>query len=464
MRNVRTKWLALGAAAGVAAVCAAAAGANFGWGGDVQASDVTNVLGQPNTNSKFPQVARPNIVSPELQLMEWARGSYKAENSVKSPGGTTIEYYGYDSDVVTAQGEPAMVPNPLATAPGNSLEAHKTEPDKNTYLVLRNQHGADPGYAYGNRFLFQGHEAGPGYLTRINLDADGKHRITIMAASMNECKASPACNGTPQALPNSFDGSTWDPWAERILGAFEDGANGGIVAFTLDYPSHGVDLFNSLGRGGYEGIQNDSRGNVYIVEDVGGTTVDNRRRPNSFVYRFVPVDPSDLTRGKLQALQVLNKAGNPITFESQAAPGNPDQNLMRTYSETLQTKWVTIHDTESTVTPPSPPSAPWPNANAAAKAFQATPFKRPENGVFRPDHELQRVLLRRDGRHERAQRRQRPAGNGCTGAGRVRADPAGDRQGRLVLALQAGAEPVVGHAGRSASSTPATSSMRASTT
>ena len=52
----------------------------------------------------------------------------------------------------------------------------------------------------------------------------------------------------------------------------------------------------------------------WIVEDVGGTTVmNNGRNPNSFVYRFVPVNPNDLTHGKLQALQVSIN-GNPLVF------------------------------------------------------------------------------------------------------------------------------------------------------
>jgi len=53
------------------------------------------------------------------------------------------------------------------------VEAQKTEPDKNTYLVLRNQKGADREYDYGTHFLFQGHElavtvagAKQGYITR----------------------------------------------------------------------------------------------------------------------------------------------------------------------------------------------------------------------------------------------------------------------------------------------------------
>ena len=73
-------------------------------------------------------------------------------------------------------------------------------------------------------------------------------------------------------------------------------------------------LYGSLGQGGYEGIHPDDRGNILIAEDVGGTTVtNNAKNPNSFVYRFVPLNQSDLTHGKLQALQVSIN-GNPVVF------------------------------------------------------------------------------------------------------------------------------------------------------
>jgi hypothetical protein len=57
-------------------------------------------------------------------------------------------------------------------------------------------------------------------------------------------------------------------------------------------------------------VQNDDRGNVYLVEDVGGAngTGGNARtrQPNSFFFRFKPKDPSDLQAGgTLQALQVI---------------------------------------------------------------------------------------------------------------------------------------------------------------
>src|SRR5262249_46685581 len=129
----------------------------------------------------------------------------------------------------------------------------------------------------------------------------------------------------------------------------------------------------------YEGIQNDSAGNIWIVEDIGGPFKGSTKakQPNSFVYRYVPAKPGDLQHGKLQALQVLNAAGAPITFESQAALNNPDQVALHTYGNKFKSRWVTIHDTTTDGTPPF-------NANTAAKAAHATPFKRPENGLFQP--------------------------------------------------------------------------------
>ena len=65
-------------------------------------------------------------------------------------------------------------------------------------------------------------------------------------------------------------------------------------------PSTVDNLQGILGKGGYEAIQNDSNGNLWIVEDVGGsagTVNTHAKQPNSFVYRFVPYDATDLTAG-----------------------------------------------------------------------------------------------------------------------------------------------------------------------
>ena len=114
-----------------------------------------------------------------------------------------------------------------------------------------------------------------------------------------------------------------------------------------------------------------------------GTTA---KRPNSFVYRYVPAKPGDLRRGKLQVLQVLNESSEPITFESQAALNSPDQVALHTYGNTFKTRWVTIHDTAVDGTTPF-------NANELAKAASATPFKRPENGQFQPGSGFRRFFF-----------------------------------------------------------------------
>ncbi len=192
------------------------------------------------------------------------------------------------------------------------------------------------------------------------------HRVTLLATA----------DSTGASIAD-IDGSTWDPWAQRLLFTTES-PGAPTYAATPGYPSTVTDVSGALGRGGYEGIQNDSQGNIWIVEDTGGSNNPGTvaKRPNSFVYRYVPAQPGDLQHGKLEALQVLNAAGDPITFESQAPLNSADAVALHTYGQSFRTKWVLVHDTAVSNTPF--------NANDVAKAAHATPFKRPENGAFRP--------------------------------------------------------------------------------
>ena len=185
-------------------------------------------------------------------------------------------------------------------------------------------------------------------------------------------------------LPD-FDGSTWDPFAQTLLFTAEiNSPGGGVWAKTLEPGTPAVDLRGIIGSSAYEGIQADSAGNLWIVEDNGGTTVGHARQPNSFVYRFVPNDRTDLTKGgKLQVLQVESLA-QPRASRSSSTPARRRPTSRRrtrstctAYGNTFDTKWITIHDTDTDGTDPF-------NANALAKADDGTPFKRPENGVFRP--------------------------------------------------------------------------------
>jgi hypothetical protein len=318
------------------------------------------VSGVPAAN---PVVLSDNVLSPEFTAGLVSQGSDLLEN-----------------------------PSGLITRFGNLSDDTRTEPDENTYLILdHNPGGPTPNYDYGRHFLFQGHEnsGNLAHVTRINLDiADPDHRVTLLTP-VDE-------NGLTEF--NSIDGSTWNPFSRTLLFTQEAGANGGVIEMGADFdPNTGAGaglrtLYGSLGRGGYEGIHPDDRGNIWIVEDVGGTTVQNNgRNPNSFVYRFVPVSPDDLTQGKLQALQVSIN-GNPLVFvpvDAQHPNGDTrsdNQLLLHTVGASWPVEWVTIHDTEIDGTDPF-------DANALAKAVGATPFKRPENRQFQPGSHFQTFVF-----------------------------------------------------------------------
>jgi len=328
-----------------------------------QAFDLTHV---PSANPKSPGIVAPNVLSPELTEIIQAQGAMKLENGVG-----IVTHYGYVSD------RPTMLP-PL----GSNVEMSKTEPDKNTYLRLHGQRGADPHYDYGTSFLFQGHEnsgvmtpGGPkiGYVTRINLDADVAHRVTLMATTDTSGAALPV-----------FDGSTWYPWSQRLLFTWENGNQGGVWQGTLDVPSTFENLSGVFGRAGYEGIQPDSEGNLWLVEDTGGpsgTANKIARQPNSFIYRFLPKNLRDLRDGgKLQVLAVQSLAHPGTIVFNNASPDvdiiSQDVLDLHTYGKVFKTSWVTIHDTATDGFAPF-------DANKLAKG-KGTPFKRPENGMFRP--------------------------------------------------------------------------------
>lgn len=306
-----------------------------------------------------------NVLAEGFSLKVIAHGS----NPLENPSGI-ITRFGYLDDF-----------------PPQPVEATKTEPDENTYLVFdHNPGGPTQGYEYGRHFLFQGHENSNdlAYVTRINLDViDPAHRITLLTPVGQDGKTH----------FNSIDGSTWNPFTQELLFTQERGANGGVIEITPDWPPRVRIFYGILGRAGYEGIHPDNRGNLLLIEDVGGASVNvdpadpsspkAARNPNSFVYRFLPYNPSDLSvGGKLQALQVWIN-GQPVTFVAVdlSHPSgdvfSENQLKLHTRGTSWPVRWVTVHDTAVDGTSDF-------DANATAKSAGATPFKRPENAQFLP--------------------------------------------------------------------------------
>lgn len=291
--------------------------------------------------------------------------------------------------------DPVENPSGVITLFGKLSSGEDTVPDINTYLELpTNPGGPTAGYNYGKRFLFQGHENGGdiAYVTRINLDVtDTAHRITLLT---------PVDEVTGKTGLNRIDGSSFNPFDNTVLFAEENDSNGDgtgtIHSVSVSWPPVLKSYAAHMGLGGFEGVHVDKWGSIYAIEDIGGAkapsdttaTVDgvanvplkNAKQPHSFIYRFVPKNPKDITGGGwLQALQVTID-GTALKFHADDVVGDiisPAQRKLYTPGNHWPFKWITIHtskagDTESF------------NATVAARTAGATPLKRPENMVFDP--------------------------------------------------------------------------------
>ena len=311
-------------------------------------------------------VAQPSLIDPDFAVRFVVRGTDPIEN-----------------------------PSGVITTFGKLANGAHTEPDQNTFIVFaKSPGGPTPGYHYGHRFLYQGHENGGdlAFFTRINLDvSDPAHRITLLT---------PVNPATGLTNLNRIDGSTYDPFTNTLLFTEENSVGldgtGNVVQLTTGWPPVMTRLGAFFGLGGWEGIHPDDEGNIYLQEDIGGTippagtlaTVDGQpnvplqraRQPNSFVYRYVPKNRRRLEDGgKLQALQVIID-GNPITFHAADVIGDiiaPAQRKLHTPGTSWPIKWITIHESKAGDATPFV-------ATTAAKAAGATPFKRPENMAWLP--------------------------------------------------------------------------------
>jgi len=319
-------------------------------------------IGVPNAVTPVTGVAQPTLIDPDFTTRIVAKGTDPLEN----PSGVITKF-------------------------GVLTTAVNTEPDENTYLRFpQSPGGPTPGFNYGRNFLYQGHEnAGNlAYVTRINLDVtDPAHRITLLT---------PVDPMTGLTNFNRIDGSTWNPFTKTLLFAQEDSNVGGIIQITPNWPPKVTTLYQFLGRAAYEGIHSNDKGVIYMQEDTGGirpgglATIDgvpnlplrSAAQPNSFVYRYVPNNPERIEDGgKLQALQVIID-GNPVVFNGLDPVGDitaPAQRKLHTPGTSWPIKWVTVHTSNKD----DPPGNAF-NANTAAKAAGATPFKRPENMAWLP--------------------------------------------------------------------------------
>ena len=122
-----------------------------------------------NANPKAVGVAAPNVLSPELaeKIVVQARSHWRIRP---------------DNSLTTATTTMARCCLRWAAT------SRPPRPSRTRTLTwcLPHLSGPDDAYDYGRRFLFQGHENskdGNSYITRVNLDADFEHRVTLLAST-----------------------------------------------------------------------------------------------------------------------------------------------------------------------------------------------------------------------------------------------------------------------------------------
>ena len=344
----RHPWRAIAAAlaAGALAPAAATASPPVSW---------TNV---PSANPKTAGASPANVLSPELTETAVAWGSLALD------GGTSaVPYYGYDG----------FTAPPVLTQTSN--EAHKTEPDKNTYLrpatasraPTRTTTTARTSSTRATR------AARPATSRASTSTPIGAHRVTLLR---------PDARRRP-ARHRRLDLGPVHPAPAVHRGEQQRAATSGRR--TLGYP---VDGHRHLGlarprrlRGHPERHRRqrlDRRGRRRSAGNA------EHARQAAQLLRL-PLRPRRQERPD-QGRQAAGAAGH---LEPQRHPDRVPRRAGRrrhhepgharsahaTGSE-FKTRWVTIHDTDTDGTTPF-------DANALAKAAKATPFKRPENGVFR---------------------------------------------------------------------------------
>ena len=256
----------------------------------------------------------------------------------------------------------------------------RASPTRTPTSCVKGQHGADPKYDYGTHFLYQGHE----------LDtADGRLHHAHQPRRRRRPPRDEARRdrGRRQTPIPEIDGSTWDPFAQRLLFTTEGGAEGGVDRGARStIPSKVSTLWGVLGQGGYEGIQNDQlrqrlhrRGHRRP-----GRQGQHARQAAEQLRLPLPAERPDQPRQGRQAAGAAGRVARASRRRSSSTTARPTPTSSRPTPRTCTPTAMSSRRCGSRSTTPTKDGTAAFDANAAAKKAGGTPFKRPENGQFKP--------------------------------------------------------------------------------
>ncbi len=229
----------------------------------------------------------------------------------------------------------------------------------------------------------------PATSRRINLDADGAHRVTLMAAT--------DVTGAPLA---DIDGSTWDPFAQRLIFTTE---SAGAPDVPGDARPSRRSSRTSRARSGAAATKASRTTPTATSGSSRTSAAPSRRPPRTPRCRTASSTASCRSTRTASRRASCRSCRSPRSARASRSPSRAtdavtaDIGDLHTYGNSFATAWVTIHDTDVDGTAPF-------DANAARQGQARHAVQAARERPVPPGLEVQGVLLRRDRRHRLAHR------------------------------------------------------------
>jgi len=279
---------------------------------------------------------RVNVLAAAVSLA--AVGAASAGPTVNGPMGFDPIPASAYSDLTTNPASTVLNSEPWVIPEGFTQSIVSDESDLDIYVEndWNDMNTVNETRQQAGRYLYRTHEVRPG-----DFDDDGNSERNDGgsggAVSVVDLETGEAWEVVGRSDWEALDGIVWTPWhtilfAEEVNSAlrpdpdYPDACCGLVYELTLDPKdltmAESVTARPLLGSMSHEGIESDSEGNIYVI--------DEDRKPNGQIYKFDPDSYGDLSSGTLYALKVANGAQvgeaewvelslDPVTFNAEEA-------------------------------------------------------------------------------------------------------------------------------------------------
>ena len=333
-------------------------------------------------NTKTAGITLPDKLSPQWREITVAQGSNALENPSATSG-----YYGYYND------------GPMLPAPGD-VQAPGTTSRRRRASPTRTPTSSSRASTAPTRSTTTARTSSTRATSSTRPSGELHHAHQPRRRRGPPGDEARRDRGRRQTPMPEIDGSTWDPFAQRLLFTTEGGAERRRRRGDARLPVQGHDALGRARPGRLRGHPERQYGNVYIVEDVGGAGRQGQHARQAAEQLPLPlpaVRPDQPRQGRQAAGAAgrVARASGPDRLPRR--PGRRRHPLARhrkdlhTYGHDFKTTWVTIHDTPEDGTARRSTPTRRPRRPAARRS------SGPENGQFKPGIEFNKFFFAETG-------------------------------------------------------------------